>query len=159
MRMISLLFLTLVTGCEALGIVSLSDQEEAVVGDYSLQTLNDAVPPVLSGTLPPSSGVPQGCPVYVDRGGFELEDDRSYEAWFIVRSVCPPPPSGNGTVIDEVRQTGKWKLRGSTLELSDKTGTSYNYDRDVTADGATINASIAIEWVGTLNRQVAVFSR
>ena len=161
MRRISLLLLTVVvTGCEVLGIGSLSEEDEAVVGQYSLKTLNGAVPPVLSGTVPPTPGAPQGCPIYVDGGGFELEDDRSYEVWFIVRSVCPPDSLGGPyVVIDEVRQTGDWKLRGSTLDLSGKSGTSLNYDRDVTITAGKIDASVAIEWMVTLNRHVAVFSR
>ena len=161
MRKISLLLLTVViAGCEVLGIGSLSEEEEAVVGQYSLKTLNGAVPPVLSGTVPPTTGAPQGCPIYVDGGGFELEENREYEVWFIVRSVCPVDSLGGPYVtVNEVRQTGDWELRGSTLELSGKSGTSLNYDRDVTIAGGKIDASVAIQWEVTLNRHVAVFSR
>lgn len=146
------------TPIDGTSITSLSDAEEAAVGVYALETVNGGGLPASAGRLV-SSGVPDGCPIFVDSGGFELSDDRSYEVWFNVRSVCPPPPQGNGTVADEVRQIGKWKLNGTALELSDKSGTSYNYDSDVSVNGNAISASVQIDWAVMLPRMATVFRR
>ena len=155
----SILCLSLLAGCEALGLTSLSDSEKAATGTYTLVSVNGGGLPANGGTHFKQGNTPAGCPVFVDSGGFELEENRTYEAWFNLRATCPPPPTGAGLIVNEVRQTGKWRLKGTTIELTDTDGSSFNYDRDVTLVGAEITAHVEIEWSGRLRPMTTVFRR